>query len=129
MTERTLVRYRPAATGWWVAAENGAVAVLAPAVSAGTASSMALLGDGTVRAWGNNAFGQVGDGTRADSAVPVPVKGMGGQGSLPRITAIAAGRYYAAALDADGVRRRSVAGIGDSGRGPVRRRHGRRGRE
>ena len=36
MTERTLVRYRPAATGWWVAAENGAVAVLAPAVSAGT---------------------------------------------------------------------------------------------
>ncbi len=40
MTERTLVRYRPAATGWWVAAENGAVAVLAPAVSAGTATAV-----------------------------------------------------------------------------------------
>ncbi|MBZ6372366.1 MAG: FHA domain-containing protein [Microbacterium hominis] len=40
MTERMLVRYRPAATGWWVAAENGAVAVLAPAVSAGTATAV-----------------------------------------------------------------------------------------
>ncbi|WP_448389566.1 FHA domain-containing protein [Microbacterium aurum] len=40
MTERTLVRYRPAATGWWVAAENGALAMLAPAVSAGTATAV-----------------------------------------------------------------------------------------
>lgn len=72
------------------------------AVSAGTAYSMALLGDGTIRAWGNNAFGQIGDGTREDSAVPVQVKGVGGQGALSGITAIAAGRYYAAALDGAG---------------------------
>lgn len=72
------------------------------AVSAGTAYSMALLGDGTIRAWGNNACGQIGDGTREDSALPVQVKGVGGQGALSGITAITAGRYYAAALDGAG---------------------------
>ncbi|MFA7158846.1 MAG: hypothetical protein WC299_06035 [Kiritimatiellia bacterium] len=71
-------------------------------ISAGTASSLALIGDGTVRAWGNNSFGQIGDGTRKDSSLPVQVKGIGGKGTLADITALAAGRYYAAALDRAG---------------------------
>ena len=72
------------------------------AVAANVAYSAALMADGTVRAWGNNAFGQIGDGSRKDSAVPVLVKGVGGDGALEGITAIAAGRYYAAALDKNG---------------------------
>ncbi|WP_173390932.1 RCC1 domain-containing protein [Actinomadura litoris] len=38
-----------------------------------------LLGDGTVRCWGSNGYGQLGDGTRADSTRPVPVRGLTGK--------------------------------------------------
>ncbi|SBW20036.1 chromosome condensation regulator RCC1 [Candidatus Protofrankia californiensis] len=48
-------------------------------------SGYALRQDGTVRAWGANDFGQLGDGTTADSSVPVQVVG------LEQVTAIAAG--------------------------------------
>jgi alpha-tubulin suppressor-like RCC1 family protein len=34
-----------------------------------------LVDDGAVRCWGDNTFGQLGDGTRTASAVPVPVLG------------------------------------------------------
>ena len=46
--------------------------------------SMALLNDGTVRAWGGNIFGELGDGSHQNSITPVPVKGLSG------VTAIAA---------------------------------------
>jgi alpha-tubulin suppressor-like RCC1 family protein len=36
----------------------------------------ALLSDGTVVSWGNNAFGQLGDGTTTNSRVPVAVTGL-----------------------------------------------------
>src|SRR2546423_856569 len=37
-------------------------------------SGFALLEDGTIRAWGDNAFGQLGDGTTVEKDVPTPVK-------------------------------------------------------
>lgn len=70
----------------------------------------ALRTDGTVMAWGNNVFGQLGNGwtgrlvggnsagnyNGGGSMVPVPVLGM------TRVTAIAGGRSQAYALRADG---------------------------
>ena len=47
----------------------------ATAVAGGSSSGYALHGDGTVWAWGWNRYGQLGDGTTTDSAVPVRVGG------------------------------------------------------
>lgn len=67
------------------------------AISAGRRHCLALLNDGTVRAWGENRSGQVGDGTTMRRAAPVPVPGVRGA------VAIAAGAGdLSAALLADG---------------------------
>jgi alpha-tubulin suppressor-like RCC1 family protein len=66
------------------------------AISAGNFHSLALLKDGTVRAWGWNAHGQLGDNTTDDRPTPVPVSG------LTDITAIAAGDRFSLALRANG---------------------------
>jgi alpha-tubulin suppressor-like RCC1 family protein len=57
-------------------------------VAAGTAHTLALRSDGTVLAWGNNAFGQLGDGTTNSSPVAVQVQ------RLRRVAAISAGRGF-----------------------------------
>jgi alpha-tubulin suppressor-like RCC1 family protein len=45
-------------------------------IAAGYSHSLALLEDGTVRAWGFNGTGQLGDGTTTYSLTPVQVKGF-----------------------------------------------------
>lgn len=52
----------------------------------------ALLGDGTVRCWGDNGSGQLGDGTTAPRPAPVAVAGLSG------VTAIALGAEHGCAL-------------------------------
>ncbi len=42
-------------------------------VSAGAHTSHALLCDGTLRGWGQNTYGEVGDGTTVDAYSPVVV--------------------------------------------------------
>ncbi|WP_437294428.1 RCC1 domain-containing protein [Sorangium sp. So ce426] len=69
------------------------------AVAAGTWHSLALRSDGTVRAWGEGSEGQLGQGAKASSPVPVPVA------SLDGVTAIAAGRWHSLALRSDGTAR------------------------
>jgi alpha-tubulin suppressor-like RCC1 family protein len=66
------------------------------AISAGNDHSLALLKDGTVRAWGLNKYGQIGNGTRTNGDRPVAVPGV------RNAIAIAAGAYRSAALLADG---------------------------
>ncbi len=66
------------------------------AISAGEMHSLALLKDGTVRGWGFNNLGQVGDGTTTDRDRPVPVQGV------RNAVAIAAGAVIGLALLADG---------------------------
>jgi hypothetical protein len=68
----------------------------ATAVTTGRDFGCALVVDGTVRCWGNNNSGRLGNGTIVGSATPVTVTGLTGA------TAIAAGGDHACALSADG---------------------------
>jgi alpha-tubulin suppressor-like RCC1 family protein len=47
------------------------------AMTTGGTHSCALSDAGSLKCWGDNAFGQVGDGTRIDKKTPVDVVGMG----------------------------------------------------
>ncbi|MBI4331705.1 MAG: hypothetical protein HY673_10540, partial [Chloroflexi bacterium] len=58
--------------------------------------SLALKSDGTVRAWGLNDSGQLGNGTTTGSNVPVQVSGLSGA------AAIAGGIFHSLALKFDG---------------------------
>src|SRR5262249_29554741 len=70
------------------------------AIAAGEAHTCALVADGTVRCWGDNSSGQLGDGTFAPKSTPNPVP------NLFRVVAIAAGGTLGAshtcALTAEG---------------------------
>ncbi len=71
------------------------------AIAAGQFHSLALASDGTVWAWGNNLFGQLGDGTNVNSNVPVQVSSSTG---LTEAKAINGGAlaFHALAIAPDG---------------------------
>jgi len=73
------------------------------AIAAGEFFTIALKSDGTVRAWGENWNGQLGDNTTVHKRTPVQVLGIGGSGVLTDIIAIAAGDYHTTAVRADGI--------------------------
>ena len=72
-------------------------------ISRGSNYSVAVKDDGTVWAWGNNAGGQLGNGTTINSSNPVQVWGPGGVGRLnlfdsqqvrPTTVALSKSSYY-----------------------------------
>lgn len=65
-------------------------------VACGFVYTVVLKSDGTVWAWGDNSFGQLGDGTTTDRHTPVQASG------LSDVAAIAAGTYHTVALKKDG---------------------------
>ena len=66
-------------------------------LAGGARHAVALKADGTVWAWGDNSFGQLGDSTATERLTPVQVSGLSG------VTAVAAGDYHhTVALKADG---------------------------
>jgi alpha-tubulin suppressor-like RCC1 family protein len=65
----------------------------ATAVSAGVVDSLALLSDGTIMAWGDNTFGQLGNGTTKGSDVPVAVTGLAG------VQGVAAGQGHSLSFE------------------------------
>jgi alpha-tubulin suppressor-like RCC1 family protein len=65
-------------------------------VAAGDLNSFALMSGGTVTAWGLNATGQLGNGSKTDANVPVSVSTITG------VTAISAGYSQTIALKSDG---------------------------
>ena len=68
--------------------------------------SLFLMQDGTVRACGDNAQGQLGDGTQDRRTTPVQVKDPGdATGFLTGVTAIVAGNGFSLALKEDGTAR------------------------
>ncbi|MDR6999281.1 HYR domain-containing protein [Neobacillus niacini] len=85
------------------------------AIAAGEFHNLALLNDGTVLTWGNNEYGQLGDGTNTSSNVPVQVLGTGGSGFLNNVVAIAAGGFHSLALLNDG----TVVGWGNNESGQL----------
>jgi alpha-tubulin suppressor-like RCC1 family protein len=64
----------------------------AAAISAGYNYSCAVLAVGTVKCWGSNDHGQLGNGTTSDSTSPVTVSG------ITNATKISAGSYHACAV-------------------------------
>jgi len=67
----------------------------ATAISTGRDGSCALLSDTTIKCWGRNQFGELGNGTTADSTTPVAVTGVTGA------TAISSGPFHSCALLSD----------------------------
>jgi|GEM_PF-641641 len=72
------------------------------AVSAGYGHSLALCSDGTLAAWGYNAFGQLGNNSTTNSPTPVLVSTAGPALAGKTVVAIAAGFYHSLALCSDG---------------------------
>jgi RHS repeat-associated protein/uncharacterized repeat protein (TIGR01451 family) len=66
------------------------------AISAGNNHSCALLSGGTLKCWGNNSHGELGDGTFTSSNTPVAVSG------LTNVIAIDAGSAHTCALTSSG---------------------------
>ena len=71
----------------------------AVAIAAGRFHSCAVLADGSARCWGQNASGQLGNGSNNRSTVPVAVSG------LTDATSIATGSYFTCAIRSDGTAR------------------------
>ena len=67
-----------------------------PRSARGYGHTLALLTDGTVRAWGANDAGQIGDGSTTERLTPVPVPGLSG------VRALAVGDGFSLAIKADG---------------------------
>ena len=80
-----------------------------PIVDAGVFHTVALKQDGTVWAWGNNRYAQLGDGSSADRLSPVQVEG------LSEIIDVSAGYYHTLALKQDG----TVWAWGDNSHGQL----------
>jgi alpha-tubulin suppressor-like RCC1 family protein len=65
-------------------------------ISAGVDHALARDKAGNVWTWGDNDFGQLGDGTTAESEVPLKVK------ELKKVVEISAGPFFSLALQEDG---------------------------
>lgn len=72
MSDGTVQEWSGSGVPATVSGVNGATAI-----SSGTTFNIALIGNGTAMTWGQNKVGQLGDGSRRASAVPV-VKGLTG---------------------------------------------------
>ena len=72
-------------------------------IAVGSSHSVALCSDGTMAAWGNNTYGQLGDGSNNNSNVPVAVTRSSGTALYNKtVVAIAAGFNHSMALCSDG---------------------------
>ncbi|RYD26690.1 MAG: HYR domain-containing protein, partial [Verrucomicrobiaceae bacterium] len=90
--------------GWGLNFEgqcNAPAGLVASHISAGAFHSVAASRDGTLAAWGNNQYGQLGDQTTVRSDVPVIVNSAGALAGKT-VMGVAAGTLCSLALDSDG---------------------------
>ncbi|HLD08520.1 MAG TPA: hypothetical protein VJB68_00570, partial [Methylophilaceae bacterium] len=80
--------------------DNGAQLVMAQAkqISAGDNHTCALNGDGTIKCWGLNSYGQLGDNIPVGSSASTPVVVNG----INNAVVVGAGAYHTCAVLADG---------------------------
>ena len=71
-------------------------------IAAGYGHGLALRKDGTIRSWGRNDSGQLGDGTLNGRLLIAPVMDSGGTKDLNGVVDVAAGAYHSLALRVDG---------------------------
>jgi len=71
---------------------GGQALAATPSVSAGGTHTCAVLSIGSVQCWGDNDFGQLGNGSYTGSRVPTPVSG------LANATTVSLGYYHACAV-------------------------------
>ncbi len=71
------------------------------AIAVGLYHTVALDTDGRVRTWGQNNYGQLGDGTDNDKNSPVRVKALEEEASSADIEEVFAGGHHSIALDKD----------------------------
>src|SRR4051794_8728008 len=125
MGRQTKVHARGRARGIWVALAT-AVSALVPIAVLGTAgtagatavapdpgpiaevaigptSACALSQSGSVACWGDNTYGQLGDGTSTDSNRPVPITTTGTPLAGKTVAHVYVGTNRACALTTDGV--------------------------
>jgi alpha-tubulin suppressor-like RCC1 family protein len=81
----------------------------ATAIASGYACSYAITSDGSAFSWGNNSFGQLGDGTTTSKTNPGVIKKSGGS-SLTGVSKISSQLIFAMALTSGG----SVVAWGDN---------------
>jgi alpha-tubulin suppressor-like RCC1 family protein len=74
----------------------GSTLTNAQKISCGGAFDLSVCSDHTVRAWGENNYGELGNGTSTNSNVPVQVSG------LTNVIAVSGGGYHSLALKNDG---------------------------
>jgi alpha-tubulin suppressor-like RCC1 family protein len=67
------------------------------AISAGQDQVLLLTASGTVEAWGNGVWGQLGEGILQSSLIPEPISSLGST-----MTAVSAGELHSCALDSSG---------------------------
>ncbi|MFZ2278444.1 MAG: hypothetical protein WAW39_11615 [Prosthecobacter sp.] len=72
------------------------------AVANGPNLTLALCSDGTLAAWGNNVYGQLGNGTFATSNLPVAVTTSGTPLAGKTVTAVSVGGTHCLAVCSDG---------------------------
>jgi uncharacterized repeat protein (TIGR03803 family) len=77
------------------------------AIAAGRSHTIAMKSDGTVWSWGNNAYGQLGNGTTSSVNVPTQIP------TLSNVIDVSAGDYHTLVLKSDG----TVWAFGHNGNG------------
>ncbi len=68
------------------------------AVSSGNWHTCAVLASGALSCWGNNEYGQLGDGTEIDSSSPVMVSGLDGSSDELDVLSVSAGMDHTCAV-------------------------------
>jgi len=71
-------------------------------VAAGANFSLAVKEDGSLWAWGEGGYGQLGIGTKDDHTVPYQVHGLDDVGYLTDVVDVAAGQHHTVARKSDG---------------------------